>query len=188
MSQSTSMLYNYIQNVFTTWQKNTPQTLTSSVRQLWANLCTWPRHAQKRARPGRPARGHKRRQRSGLAPRAKMWCSLGLTFKAGMLSNSQKDRKKKGKEGGRKRGDMCLSLRNSSGSNLHIYDHSPEWAHCERRTTTTKSNKIKKKNSQWKKWFKEDCKEKRTDGRNSSTYFQVMLLNIYWSIHCRTES
>lgn len=60
---------------------------------------------------------------------AKMCCSLGLTFKAGMLSNSQKgqkERKKGEREGGKRRGDMCFTLRNSSGSNLHIYDHSPE--------------------------------------------------------------
>lgn len=48
----------------------------------------------------------------------------------------KRDRKKERRgrrEGGRKekrrnesRGDMCLTLRNSSGSNLHIYNHSPE--------------------------------------------------------------
>lgn len=84
-----------------------------------------------------------------------MCCLLGLTLKVGMLSNSQKEQKEKRgeeeREGGRRRGemraeswgDMRLTLRNSSGSNLHIYDHSPEWAHCEKRTTT-KYKKLKK--------------------------------------------
>lgn len=79
---------------------------------------------------------------AGSHNQAKMYCLLCLTLKAGMLSNSQNGQKERrgrergreeGREGGRKerkknehRGDMCLILRNSSGSNLHIYDHSPE--------------------------------------------------------------
>lgn len=153
LSQSASMLYNYIKTVFTTRHKNTPETLTSSVRQLWANLCTWPRHAQKRASPGRPARGPKRRRRSGSAQTARPECAARWAWhsKQECFQIVKRDRKKGGgrrREGGRKekrrnesRGDMCLTLRNFSGSNLHIYDHSPEWAHCESRITTTKSKK-----------------------------------------------
>lgn len=83
--------YNYIKTVFTTRHKNTPETLTSSVRQLWANLCTWPRHALKESRPGKPVRGPKRRRRSGPAHRAGQNVLLaGPDTQAGMLSNSQK--------------------------------------------------------------------------------------------------
>lgn len=78
----------------------------------------------------------KEAEQVGSHSQAKMCCSLGLTLKAGMLSNSekgQKERKGEIREGGREekwrnesRGDMCLTLKNSSVSNLHIYDHSLE--------------------------------------------------------------
>ena len=54
------------------------------------------------------------------------------------FKHSKGTERKKGekREGGRKekrrkrrnesRGDTCLTLKNCSGSNLHIYDHSPE--------------------------------------------------------------
>ena len=74
-----------------------------------------------------------------LTEPAKMCCSLGLTLKQECFQIVKRDRKKeegereREREGGRKeerrnesRGDMSLTLRNSSGSNLHIYDHSPE--------------------------------------------------------------
>lgn len=48
-------------------------------------------------------------------------------------SKGRKRKKGDRREGGTKeerknesKAGMCLSLRNSSGSNLHIYDHSPE--------------------------------------------------------------
>lgn len=115
MSQSTSLLYNYI---FTTRYKNTPET---SVRQLWANLCTWPRHAQKEPSQEGLYKGTQKEAEEwvGLQSQAKMCCSLGLTLRAGMLSNSQKEQKerrgKEEREGGRKRGGMraegiCASL------------------------------------------------------------------------------
>lgn len=117
LSQSTSMLYNYIITV----SQQDAKTLTSSVMQLCANLCTWPRHAQKRARPGKHSRGPRRRRRNGPAhtARPKWCCSLGLTLKAGMLSNSQKGEKERRgieeREGRRRRGRMrakrvCASI------------------------------------------------------------------------------
>lgn len=101
---------------------------------------------QERGRPVKQVRGPGRRRRSGTAHIARpKWCSsLGLTLKAGMLS-VKREKQKEGErgEGGRyeSRGDMCLTLRKFSGSNLHIYDHSPEWLHCERTTTTKRKKK-----------------------------------------------
>lgn len=117
-----------------------------------AKTCT-----EKRTAPGKQVRGPKRRRGSGSAHRAgPKQCSLWAwhskqecfqTVKRGERKTgggSDEEREGGWKEGMRARGDMCLTQRNSSGSNLHIYDHSPEWAHCERRTTTTKKQEIRK--------------------------------------------
>lgn len=105
--------------------------------QAAAILCTWLRHAQKGTRPGKHSRGLRRRRRSGPAhtARPKWCCSLGLTLKQECFQIVKREKRKKGerREGGTKEkrkneseAGLCLTLRNSSGSNLHIYDHSPE--------------------------------------------------------------
>lgn len=174
VSQSTSVLYNYIKTVFTTRRKNPPETFASSVRQLWANSCTWPRQAEKKRARARklvkgPSERRRRRRSSGLAHTAEPKCAARWAWhsKQECFQIVKRDRKKERRgrrEGGRKekrrnesRGDMCLTLRNSSGSNLHIYNHSPKWAHCERRTTTTLSEK-------WKRNLCEEEKRQRTKG------------------------
>lgn len=50
-------------------------------------------------------------------------------FKQSKRRKIKKGEEERGREEKRRnesRGDMCFTLRNSSGSNLHIYDHSPE--------------------------------------------------------------
>lgn len=113
-----------------------------------AKTCSKERQTRKAC-----TRRPKGRRRSGLAHRAGpkcaarwAWHSEEECFQTVKRNRKKEGEKKRGREKGRNEswGDMCLTLRNSSGSNLHIYDRSPEWAHCERRTTTTESKNILK--------------------------------------------
>lgn len=52
--------------------------------------------------------------------------SKGIERKRGGWEKRRRDGGREEKRRNESRGDMCLTLRNSSGSNLHIYDCSPE--------------------------------------------------------------
>lgn len=129
------------------------------------HVCTWPRRAQKRelrreSKWGDPKGGGGVGQLTEPGQNSAAcwaWHSKQECFQTVKKGEKKDGRGEQQREGGRvkrrneSRGDVCLTQRNSSGSNLHIYDHSPEWAHCERRTTTTKKQEIRKIDE--KKWF-----------------------------------
>lgn len=156
-------LYSYVKTGFTTRRENTPETLTSSVRQLWANPNTWSRHAQK----GRPVRRPEGRRRSGSAHTARPECAARWAWHSAQecFQIVKRDRRKEGgeeeKEGGREEKEEELEQRGLCASLWEtllvlIYTSmttAHEWAHSERRATTTKSKKHKKQKL-WRKWLK----------------------------------
>lgn len=95
MSQSASMLYNYI---FTTRSKNTQRHLSGSCEQISApGQDMLKRKADQEGLYEETQR--EAEEWAGSQSRAKMRCSLGLTLRGGMLSNSQKEQKeRRGKE------------------------------------------------------------------------------------------
>lgn len=135
------------------------------------HVCTWPRRAQKRELwAGKASEGTQKEAGEWVSSQSWAKTELGQnsaacwawhskqecfqTVKRGEKKDGRGERRREGgrvKRRNESRGDMCLTRRNSSGSNLHIYDHSPEWAHCERGTTTTKKQEIRKIDE--KKWF-----------------------------------
>lgn len=135
------------------------------------HVCTWPRRAQKRELwAGKASEGTQKEAGEWVSSQSWAKTELGQnsaacwawhskqecfqTVKRGEKKDGRGERRREGgrvKRRNESRGDMCLTQRNSSGSNLHIYDHSPEWAHCERGTTTTKKQEIRKIDE--KKWF-----------------------------------
>lgn len=179
------MFYNYIKTVFTTRRKTLQRLLhhlSGSCEQTSAPGQDMLK--KKRARARELVKGpSKRRRSSGLAHTAGPKCAAHWAWHSKqecfqIVKRGRKKERRGRREGGRKekrrnesRGDMCLTLRNSSGSNLHIYNHSPEWAHCERRTTTTLS----------KKWKRNLCGEEK---RERTKEEQMVLIHRLASWSC----
>lgn len=181
------MFCHYITTAFTTRLKNCPESDTSSVMQLWANVCTWPRHATRERQASKASEGTQKEAEEwdSSHSQAKMVQFAGPDTQGRNAFKQSKGRnRKKGKEereGGMRAEGICASLWETFLVLIYTSMTTAQNDFTVREQQQPKERKKKtiKKPIKWRK--------KRADGSYSLAFFTFVLLNMSWSGRSQTE-